>query len=147
LEGAQLGGTDLFHADLREAVLTNADLLRTHLKEADLRGADLTGANLKEADLRKANLGIHVSKGEHTQQDVKKHTNLSEANLSEAKLHGADLRGANLRDTYRRTKDGSKQLITNTELAQQTRSLEGATMPNGQKYEEWVKSKYRGGDG
>jgi uncharacterized protein YjbI with pentapeptide repeats len=145
LGGARLGGADLFHADLREAILTNANFLRANLKEADLRGANLTGANLKEADLRKANLGVHVRRDERTQQDVEKHTDLSEVNLSKANLHRGDLSGANLRGAYIQAKDGSKQLITNAELAQRTRSLKGAVMPNGQKYEDWLKS--RGEDG
>ncbi len=50
----------------------------------------------------------------------------------------ADLRGANLSEALG---------ITNEELEQQAASLEGATMPNGQKYEDWLKSKGRGEDG
>jgi hypothetical protein len=37
--------------------------------------------------------------------------------------------------------------ITNEELEHQAKSLEGATMPNGQKYESWLKSKGSGDDG
>jgi Pentapeptide repeats (8 copies) len=51
------------------------------------------------------------------------------AGLSGADLSGADLRGA---DTL---------FITPKKLAQRAKSLEGATMPNGQKYEEWLKSR------
>ena len=50
----------------------------------------------------------------------------------------ADLRGANLSEALG---------ITNEELEQQAASLEGATMPNGQKYEDWLKSKGRREDG
>jgi hypothetical protein len=53
-------------------------------------------------------------------------------------LTGADLSRANLSDA-----DG----ITNEVLAQQAKSLKDATMPNGQKYEDWLKSKDRGEDG
>jgi len=49
-------------------------------------------------------------------------------------LSGANLNGANLS-------------ISNEELEQQAKSLEGATMPNDQKYEEWLKSKGSGEDG
>jgi hypothetical protein len=42
----------------------------------------------------------------------------------------ADLRGANLSEALG---------ITNEELERQAASLEGATMINGQKYEEWRK--------
>ena len=47
------------------------------------------------------------------------------ADLSNADLSGANLKGAN---------------VTEERLAK-CKSLEGATMPNGQKYEEWLKSK------
>jgi hypothetical protein len=49
------------------------------------------------------------------------------------KLFGADLRGA--------------EGITNEELEQHAQSLKGATMPNGQKYEDWLKSEDRREDG
>jgi len=55
--------------------------------------------------------------------------------------------GANLSDAYKRAADGSRQTITNEELWQQTNSLNGATMPDGQKYEDWLKSKDRGEEG
>jgi len=35
--------------------------------------------------------------------------------------------------------------FTNEEIEQEASSLEGATMPNGQKYEDWLKSR-RGED-
>jgi hypothetical protein len=31
--------------------------------------------------------------------------------------------------------------MTHEELEQQAKSLKGATMPNGQKYEDWIKDK------
>jgi hypothetical protein len=37
--------------------------------------------------------------------------------------------------------------ITNEELEQQAASLEGATMPNGQRYQDWLKSKSRAEEG
>ena len=78
-----------------------------------LSRAYLRKANLRAANLREANLGV---------------ANLGVANLSGADLSGADLSGA--------------KGITNEELVdQQAASLEGATMPNGQKYEEWLKDK------
>jgi hypothetical protein len=70
---------------------------------------------------------------------------LSWADLSDADLSWADLSRAGLRGAYNEVNnEGTKrQLITNEELEQQVRSLEGATMPNGQKYEDWLKSKNR----
>ena len=73
----------------------------------------LSRAYLRKANLRAANL---------------REANLGVANLGVANLSGADLSGA--------------KGITNEELVdQQAASLEGATMPNGQKYEEWLKDK------
>jgi uncharacterized protein YjbI with pentapeptide repeats len=60
--------------------------------------------------------------------------NLSGTHLSFADLHDADLRKANLRGA---------QSLTDEKIAA-ARSLEGATMPNGQKYEDWIKSKSGG---
>jgi uncharacterized protein YjbI with pentapeptide repeats len=70
--------------------------------------------DLSNTDLSRANL---------------EHTNLERANLKFADLSRPDLSNA--------------QGITNEELEQQASSLRGSTMPNGQKYEEWLKSKDR----
>jgi hypothetical protein len=101
--------------------LTFADLKGADLKGADLNSIDLEGADLRGADLRGANLS---------------YTYLHQAHLEGANLQGADLRGAVLTDAK----------VIDDQLAE-ARSLEGATMPNGQKYEEWLKSKGRGEDG
>src|SRR5829696_8141769 len=113
-----LRGSTLSHATLRGAYLTNADL-----SDADLIGADLSDANLFSADLSEANLiGADLSRSV-----------LDNANLSNAVLENASLGGANG--------------ITNEELEQQAVSLVGADMPNGQKYEDWLKSEPRKEDG
>jgi hypothetical protein len=65
------------------------------------------------------------------------------ADLGEANLGGANMRDANLRDAYLAGATG----MTNEELGRQASTLEGATMPNGQKYEDWLKSKGREQDG
>src|SRR5918993_361157 len=123
LSGAHLANADLGDADLSGADLSNALLLNANLIVADLLRADLREANLLGADLRDANL-IGAD--------------LSRADLSEANLNGVDLENANLSGA-----DG----ITNAELEQQTVSLEGADMPSGQKYEDWLKSGLREEDG
>ena len=74
--------------------------------------ADLSGANLRGADLRGAFL--------------------LKAGLRGADLSHADLTGAKLKGT---------KGITSEELHQQAETLEGATMPNGQKYEDWLKAR------
>jgi len=78
----------------------------------------LGGADLREAVLREAVL--------------------SSADLREAVLSSADLRYAVL---------SNAKAITNEELEQQAETLEGTTMPNGQKYEDWLKSKGSREDG
>ena len=117
LPNADLGDADLIGADLSNALLLNANLIGTDLSGANLIGADLSEANLFSADLSDATLiGADLSRSV-----------LDNANLSNAVLDNANLGGA----------DG----ITNEELEQQAVSLEGADMPNGQKYEDWRKDR------
>src|SRR5215208_2707288 len=118
-----LRGSTLSHAELSGANLPNADLGDAELSGADLSNALLLNANLIGADLSDANLS-----GADLSRSV-----LDNANLSGAVLDNANLGGA----------DG----ITNGELEQQAVSLEGADMPNGQKYEDWLKSELREEDG
>src|SRR5215207_3657276 len=99
---------ELGTADLKGANLTGAVMPFAYLSGADLRGADL-----RDADLRDVNL---------TRPDQK-------AFLRRAHLLGADLSGANLRGA---------EGFTNEEIEQEASSLEGATMPNGQKYQDWL---------
>ena len=54
LEGADLRGADLRRASLHSANLTDADLYRANLQGADLTGANLMGANLLRAVLTNA---------------------------------------------------------------------------------------------
>jgi uncharacterized protein YjbI with pentapeptide repeats len=61
---------------------------------------------------------------------------LYEANLQRADLRKADLQEANLLEAN----------VTDEQLAY-TRSLQGATMPDGQEYEDWLKSKGSREDG
>ena len=85
-------------------------------------GANLTRANLSGANLTRANLS-----GVSPFWD-----DVFGANLSGANLNGANLSGANL--------SGVKG-IPEDELTQRTLSLEGATMPDGQKFEDWRSDK------
>ena len=127
LPNADLGDADLSGADLSNALLDNADLV-AHLPNADLSGANLIGANLSDANLFSADLSDANLIGADLSRAV-----LDNANLSNAVLDNANLGGANG--------------ITNAELEQQAVSLEGADMPNGQKYEDWLKSELREEDG
>jgi uncharacterized protein YjbI with pentapeptide repeats len=86
--------------------------------------ADLSWAHLEDADLRQAHLaGADL-----------RHASLSGVKLHRTRLEGADLRGATG--------------ISNEELEAQAGGffLDGTTMPNGQKYEEWDKSRGKDGE-
>jgi hypothetical protein len=117
LRGAELVGAILERSVLEDTALDEVDLREAILDEANLTGADLCGANLTCANLTDA---ILVG-----------------ADLYRARLTGAYLDRANLKDA---------QGVTQEQVAQ-AKSLEGATMPNGQKYEDWLKSKGSGEDG
>jgi uncharacterized protein YjbI with pentapeptide repeats len=119
-----LSKADLFMADLRRAKLSEANLhgvylIKANLIQADLVKADLSGAYLIEADLIRADLS-----GANLSNTWLRHANLSEANLSNARLRHANL--------------SSATGLTDEQIAA-ARTLEGATMPNGKKYEEWIK--------
>jgi uncharacterized protein YjbI with pentapeptide repeats len=108
------------------------DLYSARLNGAVLGGMDLSGTSLSGADLPKANL-----------EDA----NLSGAKLEDVNFSGANLKNANLSDANLSSADlSSAEGVTNEELDQQAHSLKGATIPNGQKYEEWLKSKGSGKD-
>src|SRR5215210_6591103 len=109
--GANLHGVHLIGASLYRADLSGVDLSVTNLMDADLREAELREANLWKADLSRANL--------------------REAFLIDSYLSETDLSRADLRDID----------ATNEQLEEQSASLKGATMPNGQKYEEWLKNR------
>jgi hypothetical protein len=127
---------------LRDTDLTQAGLTSADLSEAHLEGTDLSGAHLGAADLRGAYL-----------QDAK----LSGAYLYDTDLRGAYLSGADLSDAEGRFESGAHMVrtsldgahldgadLTNARVSEEqpreADSLEGATMPNGQKYEVWLKS-------
>jgi hypothetical protein len=120
-----LYGADLRYASLQRLRLSNitrtesVSLRGAILLGADLSGAILEGANLEETDLREADLS---------------YANLSHADLRGAAFNGANLSGAHL---------GDVRGTTNEELEKQAKYLAGATMPNGQKYEDWLESNGR----
>jgi hypothetical protein len=113
LREANLEGAIFAEANMRKAELSHADMyialfVGADLREANLSGANLQGADFRGADLRDSNLGK---------------ADLWDADLKEAKLRRADLSGADL----------TKAEVTPEQL-EQTKSLEGATMPDGTVY-------------
>lgn len=124
--------------DLTQANLTDADLSQMPLSGIDLRGANLSdgadepdtrGANLRKADLQDASLdGAKL-----------RSANLEDAILRDASLQDTNLRCANLRGAI--LENDAPGDTNNELLTQQGAHLQGATMPNGQKYEVWLKNE------
>jgi uncharacterized protein YjbI with pentapeptide repeats len=104
--------------------LESADFSYADFKELELSEVNLSGANLSNADLRGAELS---------------EANLSGANLSNADLRGAELGEANLLGADFEVAKVTKEQIKGHIAAAQ--ALNGATMPDGQQYEKWLKSK------
>jgi hypothetical protein len=115
----------LMEAELIQSVEGRGPIIR--LGGADLSGTDLSAAQVRIHDKNKS---YEITRASLVGADLRS------ADLSGANLYGADLRnailiyadlsGANLNGAYG---------LTNRELELRAASLEGATMPNGQKYE------------
>jgi uncharacterized protein YjbI with pentapeptide repeats len=104
----------LIHKDKPVVSLAFANLRHANLRMADLKHANLSDAILNGADLRDAFLWD---------------ANLSGANLRDAYLNDARLEGA-----YEVNDEGDRQPITNERLERLTKSLKGATVPDGSKH-------------
>jgi hypothetical protein len=132
--------------------LTYADLEGADLKGADLNSLNLEGADLTGAVLTGANLGYTYLHSSHLERANLQRADLTGAELNDAgdtddppaNLQGADLTGAVLKDAK----------VTDEQLAK-CKTLEGATMPDGQTLKsddnpdgptlkEWLKSKGKG---
>jgi len=112
---ANLFGTFPLHlAKLQGIDLSGWDLQGIDLSDSLLQGADLSDSDLQGADLSYANLGG--------------------TDLSRADLKGANLKNANLRDAKMDEDDIN-------DMVREAKTLEGTTMPNGQKYEDWIKDR------
>ena len=152
LKNAGLDTADLSEITLHDACLREVDLRLANLSGADLKGSDLRGADLRGANLSNANLSYTVLVGanllpyDETQpaklnapnllngadpsdidpsNDHLKPTNLAGADLSNAELSGAYLTG----------------VVVSEEQLDKCESLQGAIMPDGRKYEEWLRDK------
>ena len=115
LVGADLSGVDLTYSASGDAQ-----------PYASVPVANLSSADLTYADLSGANLGIVMHGTRLVGADLRG------ADLSGAVIHDANLSGANLSNATGKTAE---------QLDGQAGSLEGAIMPDGQKYEDWLKDK------
>lgn len=133
----------LHGASLKGAELTDIDLKAVSLNEVDLTGANLTGVDLATSTLNGANLTKTILEDANLVA-----TELEQATLTGANLKGADLSekggGAGLPGAYL----GGAEGLTAVQL-DEAKSLEGTTMPNGQKYQDWLRDRdnHRGGGG
>jgi uncharacterized protein YjbI with pentapeptide repeats len=136
VSGANLSGANLSGADLVNGNFRDAKLSRVNLSFANVGGAIFRGANLSGADLNNADLSSTVFRDANLSFAKLGFSNLRRADLTDAELTDADFRGADLSDAR----------ITEKQLSS-CKSLAGATMPNGQKYEDWRKDKEGRGEG
>src|SRR5215217_6146727 len=148
LSRTNLSGAILYEANLTEADLSEADLSFTHLAEANLSGAHLEGANLAFADLTGLDLlPLAVSNSEPISavfglglftevSDLL--SKLTETDNDQALDALADL-PTDKAEELRFFLDILQN--ANERLARQTGHLKGATMPSGEQYEEWLKSR------
>jgi uncharacterized protein YjbI with pentapeptide repeats len=161
LTKAALQGAVLNNASLEDANLSYAALQKAHLNSASLKDANLSHAALQNADLSSAESIANL-------QDPplwflkKQATNLTDANLSHAALQNADLSsaylsGADLTDADLTDADLTDAKGWTREQLSAARSLNGATMPDGEtlksdkmphrpRYEEWLKDKVGRGE-
>jgi len=151
LVNAHLNYADLSGATLFDAILSGENVDRA---SADLRSAKLNGAKLSGADLRQVNFNwacLPKANFSHLDEDYRagnrkqttllrganltnaylKDANFREVNITGVDLTNADLTGADLTGAWGWSE---KQLAA-------CESLKGATMPNGQKYEDWRKDR------
>jgi uncharacterized protein YjbI with pentapeptide repeats len=145
LQRADLQAADLQQANLRGAILQEADLRGAILQRADLQAADLQQANLQGANLIKAHLYRANLQGANLGGAILQEADLWGAILGGANLGGANLGGANLQEANLELANLQAAAVTDEQLSAAL-SLQGATMPDGQKYEEWLKDKDRGKD-
>ena len=138
LNFAKLNGSDFYltRVNLHGASLTKATMNATNLVEADLSDTRMFGANLLLANLRRADMSRAVLMSSNTdsiplpRSSATENYSFDSPGPKNANLRLTDLREVDLTDAY----VSEEQLLSAASLA-------GATMPNGQKYEDWLKDK------
>jgi len=123
----RLSKVNLNGADLREADLSNANL-----SAADLSGADLSGADLRGADLSEAILNGAVLKGAQL-GTARQIVVLPDGGAEPAEPNPANLRQAVLNHT-----DLTKATGWTHEQLDRAKSLNGAIMPDGHSWKDWI---------
>jgi len=159
LREALLSRANLFGANLEDACLQNANPLRkapstmvAKIVDALDNPIETLQEWVKERENRKKLvprfttfvLGRREADVEPSEyvKALEERIRLAAPNLEEANLKGANLRGANLvRANFKGANLEKAEGFTNERLQDEAASLEGAIMPDGQKYEDWLKDK------
>jgi uncharacterized protein YjbI with pentapeptide repeats len=132
LTGVNLHGASLTKVTMNAANLGEANLSDTKMFGANLHMTNLSGADMRKAVLMSANTDSTPLPRASATGDYEFHS----PEPKNANLELADLSEVDLTDAY----VSEEQLLSAASLA-------GATMPDGQKYEDWLKSKGSGEDG
>lgn len=128
LDEAQLSGATMVDANLHQAQASRVTFNGANMERANLVQADLTYSSFERSDLTGANLGWANMSRANLEKAILIEANLSGTNLEDARLQGANLAGAFL--------FGARVSLKSLSTA---KSLAGATMPDGLKYEDWVR--------
>ncbi|MCA9926359.1 MAG: pentapeptide repeat-containing protein [Anaerolineales bacterium] len=121
---------NLHNCAFKDTDFSHAAFILTDLSGADFDEANLNGAILALASLWLANLRYASLRG----------ADLRRANLFGAEMHGVDLLDANLEGADLKDANLKDAKVTNEQLLS-AKSLENATMPNGEKYHAGYFSK------
>jgi Pentapeptide repeats (8 copies) len=156
---AALEGLDPAHKGQVMQFLVDASLVQNRPGEdpvvsligADLEGVDLTYSAPGDTQPYASAPVPDLSSADLTYADLSG-ANLSGIVMQDARLVGADLRGTNLNSTvlYDANLSGANlsgvKGKTAEQLDGQAASLKGAIMPDGRKYEEWLKGEGSGAE-
>ena len=165
LSGVDLSGVDLSRADLSGANLSYADLSYANLSNTNLEDTDLWGAKLEHADLSEAYLTSAILQGADMTEAILYKANLQAVDMTEAILYKANLQAVDMTEAKPNLYLGGETsphaaylfgaymdeanlaganlsgvAIDPRNLMDQATSLEGAIMPNGLKYKNWLKT-------
>jgi len=145
LEHADLMGMYLGIIDLSKAILSHADMTRCRFGYVIVMGANIGVPRLESTELSSAKLrGAHFG-GAIMQGAKLRHADLTDAGLGNVDLTKADLTGADLTNAHAPGANFSDATVTERQVLA-CRVLTLATMPNGQKYEDWLKDKEEKGE-
>ena len=152
LEGAQLSyanlsGAHLSLAHLQGATLIKANLTGAYMNSIDLRGATLAGAILRKANMERAKLQeaiinpAFLEEIEPDNDDIKRYLERG-MDLKSAERYASPTKGIKLISITPKDTNMKKANFEGSDVRPRwltaAKTLEGATMPDGSKYEDWL---------